>query len=242
MPDVITHPARLDMTRYIRPGDTVAWSQACAEPLTLTECLVAQRAQLGSLRCFLGIPASRTVGPQHADHLSFLSYCGSGSNRALYGAGALDIVPCHYSELPGLLARGPLRADVLLLQLAPADEDGNHSLGLAHDYLAEAVDTARVVIAEVNDQVPRTRGPRVLSPASLDVVVHTSRPPAELALRPADMRTARIAVQVAELVEDGATLQFGVGTLPEAVLRQLHGHRRLGVHSGMLSEDRKSVV
>jgi acetyl-CoA hydrolase len=214
----------------------VVWGQACAEPLTLTERLMAQRAAIGQFRCFLGIPASRTVRPEHADHVSFVSYCGTGGNRALFRAGVLDVAPVHYSTLPQLLTTGPLRADVVLLQLPPADSSGRYSLGLADDYTSAAIATARVVIAEVNDQVPRTCGPRTLTAEDLDVVVYTSRPPAELTPRPPDAVTRRIAEQVAGLIDDGATLQFGIGALPEAVLAGLTDRVHLGVHSGLLND------
>jgi acetyl-CoA hydrolase len=226
----------LHFAELIRPGDTVVWGQACAEPLTLTERLMDQRAEIGSFRCFLGIPASGTVRPEHADHVRFVSYCGTGTNAALARAGALDVVPVHYSTLPDLLTHGPLRADVVLLQLPPADQRGRYSLGLADDYFSAAIGTARVVIAEVNDQVPRTCGRRVLTGTDLDVLVRTSRPPAELAPRRADEVTQRIARNVAGLIEDGATLQFGIGALPEAVLAELADRRDLGVHSGLLSD------
>jgi acyl-CoA hydrolase len=226
----------LDLSQFVRAGDTVLWGQACAEPLTLTERLIAQRAAIGQFRCFLGIPASDTVRPEHADHVRFVSYCGTGTNAALLRAGALDVLPAHYSALPGLLAEGPLRADVVLLQLPPADSRGRYSPGLASDYLMAAIETARVVIAEVSDQVPRTSSARHLTGADLDVVVHTSRSPAEFASRPADATGRQVARHVAGLIEDGATLQFGIGALPAAVLDELFDRRGLGVHSGLLND------
>lgn len=235
MPEVLHDIDELDLARYVRPGDLVVWGQACAEPLSLTERLMAQRADIGRFRCFLGIPASDTVRPEHADQVSFLSYCGTGSNRALHQAGALQVLPCHYSALPGLLTTGPLRADVVLVQVPPPDEHGRYGLGLGDDYFSAAIDTARVVIAEVNDQVPRTAG-RSLPADTFDVVVHTSRPPAEIAPRPADPVTRKIAANVAALIDDGATLQFGIGALPEAVLTELSDRRDLGVHSGLLND------
>lgn len=235
MPEVLHNIDELDLARYVRPGDLVVWGQACAEPLSLTERLMAQRADIGRFRCFLGIPASDTVRTEHADHVSFLSYCGTGSNRALHHAGALEVLPCHYSALPGLLTTGPLRADVVLVQVPPPDAHGRYSLGLADDYFSAAIATARVVIAEVNDQVPHTAG-RSLPADAFDVVVHTSRPPAEIAPRPADSVTRKIAGCVAALIDDGATLQFGIGALPEAVLTQLSDRSHLGVHSGLLND------
>jgi acyl-CoA hydrolase len=226
----------LDLTRYIRPGDLVAWGQACAEPLTLTEALASQRKELGGIRCFTGISSSSAVHPDHSDCLAFSSYTAAGANRALRRAGALDILPCHYSELPRILGTGPLRADVLMLALPPAQADGTFGLGLGADYLAALVDTARVVIAEVNDQVPDVGCNRRLRPEEIDVLVPVSRPPAEYPEAPPREVEAVIAGYVAGLVPDGATIQLGIGSMPSAVARRLHGHRDLGVHSGMISD------
>ena len=107
----------LDLASYIRPGDTVAWGQACAEPLTLTGALIEQREQLAGVRCFTGVSAA--LRPEHCDHLSVTSYTAAGANRALARAGALDILAAHYSELPAILAAGPQRVDVVLLSLPP---------------------------------------------------------------------------------------------------------------------------
>jgi acyl-CoA hydrolase len=236
---VTTRAGRLaapDLARYIRPGDVVAWGQGCAEPLTLTEALADQRKQLAGVRCFTGISSPAAVRPEHCDYLSFSSYTAAGANRALAEAGLLDIVPCHYSRLPEILSRSPLRVDVLFLALPPAGPDGTFGLGLGADYLAPLVGTARTVIAEVNDQVPDIRGDRRLSRGEIDVLVHTSRPPAEHPAQPVGATGAAIAGHVAGLVPDGATLQVGIGTLPAAVVRHLRGHRDLGVHSGMITD------
>ena len=226
----------LDLTRYIRPGDLVVWGQACAEPLTLTEALASQRKELGGIRCFTGISSSAAVHPGHADYLEFISYTAAGANRALTGANALDILPCHYSELPRILGTGPLRASVLLLSLPPAGPDGTFGLGLGADYLATLVGSARVVIAEVNDQVPDLGCDRRLRPEEIDALVPLSRSPAEYPEAPPREEDAVIAAYVAGLVPDGATIQLGIGSMPSAVARRLHGHRDLGVHSGVITD------
>ncbi len=228
--------AELDLASHIRSGDTVLWGQACAEPVSLTEALVRQRSGLGGVRCFLGIPSTDTLRPEHADHLSFVSYSAAGANRALYQAGVLDVLPCHYSELPRVLSEGPLRADVVMLSLPPAGPGGRFGLGLCADYVAAVIDRARVVIAEVNEQVPEIAGCRALSRDEIDVIVHTSRPPPEHPAAPPKDVEAAIAARVADLVQDGTTLQFGVGGLPSAVLPRLKDRRDLGVHSGMISD------
>jgi acyl-CoA hydrolase len=229
--------AGLDLTRHLRPGDTVTWGQACGEPLSLTRTLASQRASLSGVRCFLGIPCSDTMRPEHADHLRFVSYSGAGANQALLRAGALDLLPCHYSALPSILAAGPLRADAVLLALPPARPDGRHGLGVCADYVAPLIGTARVVIAEVSDQVPDVGCVGSVSRDDLDVVVYTSQEPAQYhAARPLQSAEVAIAELVAGLVEDGATLEIGVGSMPSAALSALSDHRDLGVHSGMITD------
>jgi acyl-CoA hydrolase len=228
--------AALDLARYIRPGDTVAWGQACAEPLTLTEALADQRKELGGVRCFTGISSSPAVRPENCDHLSFASYTAAGANRALVAAGLLDILPSHYSDLPQILGDGPLRADVLFLSLTPAGPDGSFGLGLGADYVAALVGGGARVIAEVNDQVPDVGCDRRLTRGEIDVIVHTSRPPATYPAAPARPAEAAIAAHLAGLVPDGATLQLGLGSMPSAVARHLRGHRDLGIHSGVITD------
>lgn len=226
----------LDLGAIVRPGDTVMWGQANAEPLPLSQALMAQRHAIGSFNVFLGITYSDTLKVEHADCIRFSGYAGTGGNRALAKAGKLDVLPCHYSHLRDLMTSGRLKVDVLLLQLAPANERGELSLSVAHEYLIPALETARVVIAEVNQQAPWTYGERPVLEADLDYIVHTSRPPLELVQPqpgPAELATAR---NVAALIEDGATLQFGLGALPEAILAQLADRRDLGVHSGALGD------
>jgi acyl-CoA hydrolase len=226
----------LELASYIRPGDTVAWGQACAEPLTLTEALAEQRKQLGGIRCFTGISSSAALRSEHCDYLSFTSYTAAGANRALVQAGALDILPAHYSELPALLATGPQPVDVVFLSLPPQRPDGTFGLGLGADYVATLVGHAGVVIAEINDQVPDLRCDRRLSPDELDVVVRVSRPPAEYAAAAPRGIEDTIAGHVASLIPDGATLQLGIGSMPSAVARRLRAHRDLGIHSGMITD------
>jgi len=223
-------PEALDFAALLRPGDRMVWGQAAAEPLTLTERLFAQAAAVPGLSAFIGM--SWGTPPAEGPGLAFRSYCGTGLNRALERAGRLDILPCHYSELAGVLAP---QVDVLLLSLA-ADGAGGFSFGAAHEYLVPLVGRARLVIAEVNDATPFTFGERTLAAADIDIIVRTARPlapPPKAAAGPAD---AAIARHVAGLVEDGAVLQIGIGSLPETILAALAGHRDLGLHSGLVSE------
>jgi len=226
----------LDLGAIVRPGDCVMWGQANAEPLPLSQALMAQRHAIGKFSVFLGISYSDTLKAEHADCVRFSGYAGTGANRALVKAGALDILPCHYSHLGDLIARGRLKVDVLLLQLAPANERGEYSLSIAHEYLIPALDAARVVVAEVNALAPWTHGVRPVLEADLDYIVHTARAPLELLHPQPGAAELAIARQVAGLIEDRATLQFGLGALPEAILAELADRRGLGVHSGGIGD------
>jgi acyl-CoA hydrolase len=236
MTTVLGDIGALDLARYIQPGDMVVWGQACAEPVTLTAALAAQRGRLGGIRCFAGICGTAAVRPDYADHLSFLSYTAAGANRSLAAAGALSILPSHYSQLPAVLSAGPLRADVVLLSLPPAGPDGTFGPGLGADYIAPLVASARVVIAETNDQVPDVGSAARFSRADLDVLVPVSCPPPQYPAPPPRDVEETIAGHIAGLIPDGATIQLGIGSMPSAVARRLRGHRDLGVHSGMISD------
>jgi acyl-CoA hydrolase len=233
----------LDLARYLRPGDTITWGQACSEPATLTELLVEQAAGVGRLRCFVGIPAGSSVRADTAPaSLDVHSYCGAGTNAALHADERLEIWPVHYSSLPRMLSGGTLHADVVFVQVSPPDEHGRHSLGLGDDYFSAAIDTARVVIAEINDQVPFTYGARTLTEADFAASIRTSRTPGQMPPAPVGDQAVEVARNVARLVPDGATLQFGIGALPEAVLAELRGHRDLGIHSGIINDTAMDLI
>lgn len=223
----------IDLASVVRPGDGIISGQACAEPQTLLEALVAERARLSGCRLFLGANYSGIVKPSHSDHLRLASYGGIGHNRALSDAGVLDVLRVPYSHLAGMIRSGRIRADVVFVQVSPANARGEHSLGLAADYLVPALDVCRAIVAEVNDQVPWTHSERLLRRDEIDLCIETSRPPAEARNRSIDSAIARNA---AALVPDGSVLEFGVGGLPDAVCEFLRERRDLRVHSGTIGD------
>ena len=225
----------VDLTSVVRPGDGIIWGQACAEPQTLVEALVAQRAHLSGVGVFLGSSYSGILTPQHADHLRLSSYCGTGSNRALADAGVLDILPAPYSQLGALIRERKIKCDVLMVQVSPPNARGEYSLGLGVEYLAPALSTARAVIAEINDQVPWTYTDPVLREDDLDLVVRSSRAPVFLDYKTGELERA-IARHAAEIIPEGAVLECGIGSLPNAVIAALKGRRGLGYHSGVICD------
>ena len=226
----------LDLSGIIRSGDGVLWGQGCAEPQTLVEAFVGQRGAYPGASAFLGVNFSGIVRPEHADHLRLYAYCGAGRNRALADAGALDILPVPYSQLAGLIRSRRIRVDVLMLQLSPPNARGEHSLGLAAEYLVPALEAARVVIGEINERVPWTYTERLLRADDLDVAVRSSRDPAAAPYGSPGEVERRIAAHASAYVPDGATLETGLGALPDAVLQALGDRRDLGVHSGALGD------
>lgn len=226
----------IDLAEFIRPGDGVLWGQACAEPLTLTEAFVAQRAAYPGASAFLGVNFSGVVKAEHADHLKLTSYCGAGHNRKMADSGALDICPFPYSQLGGLIRTRRLKADVLLLQVSPPNERGEYSLGICVEYLGPALATARCVIAEVNDQVPWTHTEPLLKARDFAAVIHTSRPPVALPYgAPGEVELA-IGRNASKYIPDRSVLEFGLGSLPDAILAALADRHDLGVHSGLLCD------
>ncbi|MDS0791455.1 acetyl-CoA hydrolase [Burkholderia pseudomultivorans] len=212
------------------------WGQSHAEPVTLMRALVAQRHSFKRIRVFLGIGLADVLTPEHADAIDFLAYCGSGANRKLARANVLDILPAHYSQLPELVRSGALRIDVVMLQVSPPDEHGRYSLGLAREYLVEALKHARAIVAEVHPDVPWTYGGPFLRAADIDLLVTSDTPfPDAVATEPGPVEQA-IGQHVASLVEDGATLQTGIGAIPDAVMAALHDRRDLGVHTGSVGD------
>lgn len=226
----------LDLTRHIRPGDTVMWGQAYAEPRDLIDLLVEQRNALGRIRLFLGIGLGDALKPEHIDAFDFLSYCGTGSNRLLAEAGVLDILPVHYSRLPHLIASGALRIDVVLLQVSPPNKDGRYSLGMAREYLLSAIRHARVVIGEVHPDVPWTFGGPYMTDQDFDELVPSNALLPESTPRRVGTLEEAIGRNIASLIEDGATLQMGIGNIPDAALMALSDRRDLGVHTGAVGE------
>ena len=228
--------SELNLRDWVRPGDRILWGQAAAEPLCLTEALVAQRAGLGGVTVFLTLSLTDTLCPEHADHLRFEGLGGLGTNRRLTRAGLLDPYPAHLSNFVGALASGQFRADVALVQLAGPDADGNFSAGINHCFTAELIEAARVTIAEVNAAAPVTAGGAPIRPDQVDVIVRSNRPLPELPWEPPTDADLRIADHVVELVPDGATVQVGIGAVPSAILQGLHSRRDLGIHTGMISD------
>jgi len=238
---IVNDPAQLDLTEFLRPGDRIVLGQACGEPTTLVEALIAQGKDIGNLSAFIATSFSGLFTPETADSFALSSMGAIGSLRAMTKAGKLAVIPLHVSQVGPMISAGILGCDVAMIQVSPADSNGRYSCGLISDHVRAAVDKARVVIAEVNDQVPYTAG-ETLPASAIDVAVHVSRAPVEVPAAKIGATDEAIARHCAAYIGDGAVIQTGVGAVPDAILRLLHDRKDLGVHSGMLGDGLVDLV
>jgi acyl-CoA hydrolase len=234
-------PGALDLRRFLRRGDGVFWGQGSGEPALLVDRLIEQCAEIGDLTGFSGYAYREVLAEPAAAALDLVSYGALGALAKVAARRPLRVVPAHFSALPALFAAGALPGDVALVQVAPPDAAGNCSFGLDATYVADAVASARLVIAEVNEAVPRVAGV-TLPWERIDVAVRTDATPLQLPPARGGEVEARIAARIAALVDDGDTIQVGVGALPEAILRELRGAHDLGVHSGMICDPIADLV
>lgn len=222
--------SQLNWQEIIQENDLVIWGQAQAEPLTLTRHLMQQRHLLKPFKIFLGISNYGTCQIEHTDKIQFQSYCGAGSNRFLAKENKLNIIPTHYSHLTKVL-----NPDVVIVQVSAPNKLGQYSLGLGQDYIYDFIHKAKVVIAEINTSLPWTFSEHYLTDADFDVTLKTSRT-IDFEPVPYSSINQKIAQYVAELIPNGATLQIGIGSLPETILSALQSHKDLGIHSGIISD------
>ncbi|WP_426613953.1 acetyl-CoA hydrolase/transferase family protein [Bradyrhizobium sp. McL0616] len=232
---MLENTTAIDYSGLIREGDLVVCGQATAEPVTLTEALVAQAGHLPAFRMMVGPIFSETFSASYTPNISFQSYGVIGSARRLAKAGRLDVIPSNYSAFCADFASRRHKADVVLVQLAESG-DGRLSASLSNDYVIDAARGARLVIAEINPDAPFTFGAEWPADVSIDIRVAGPRPPVELPSTPLDDVSRKIAAHAASLIADGSTLQFGVGQIPDAILSSLSHARDLGIHSGLIND------
>lgn len=226
----------IDFSQYLTAGAGVWWGQAAAEPRPLVDALIAQSDRIGPLRVFTGLSWNDQLAVSMPDAVSMVSYGGLGELRELSKSGRLDVVPCHYSALPRMFAEHRLPCDVGLVQVSPPDADGMCSLGVGIDYVADAIPHTPVLIAEINAQMPATQGTPRIPVDRFAATIFTDRALPEDTLRAPSEADRVIAARIAELVDDGDTVQFGVGSLGSAVVDALTGHEDLGIHTGMITD------
>jgi len=226
-----------DVVAAVRSGTAVFVHGACATPAPLVEALCARR-DLADVRLYhlhTAGPAPFAAPGREREFRSVSLFTGAPLRQAIAEDRA-DFIPIFLSDIPELFLSGQVPLDAALVQVSPPDRHGLCSLGTSCDAAKAAVETAHVVLAEINEQMPRTHGNNVVPLERIHAFVATDRPLCEHTSEPETAVEARIGELVAGLVEDGSTLQLGIGGIPDAVLSRLHEKRDLGIHTEMFSD------
>ena len=226
-----------DVVAAVRSGTSVFVHGACATPAPLLEALCARR-DLADVRLYHLHTAGPApfAAPDRAREFRSVSLFAGAPLRQAIAEDRADFIPIFLSDIPDLFLSGQVPLDAALVQVSPPDRHGLCSLGTSCDAAKAAVETARVVLAEINEQMPRTHGNNVVPLERIHAFVATDRPLCEHPPEPETAVEARIGELVAGLVEDGSTLQLGIGGIPDAVLSRLHDKRDLGIHTEMFSD------
>jgi 4-hydroxybutyrate CoA-transferase len=226
-----------DVVSLVRSATNVFVHGACATPAPLLEAL-CERRDLADVKLYhlhTAGPAPFAASGREREFRSVSLFTGAPLRQAIAESRA-DFIPIFLSDIPSLFLQGTVPLDVALLQVSPPDAHGLCSLGTSCDAAKAASETARIVVAEINEQMPRTHGNNVLPFDRIHAFIATDRPLVEHHLEPETAVEARIGELVADLVEDGSTLQMGIGGIPDAVLSRLHHKHDLGIHTEMFSD------
>lgn len=225
--------------QIVESGNRVFVQGACATPSPLIEALVARGEELHNVE----LTHLHTYGPtpytdeRWRGHFSLRALFVGENIREAVNAGRASYVPVFLSDIPMLFAKdGVLPVDVAFIHVSPPDEHGYCSLGSSVDVTRAAVDNAEHIVALVNPYMPRTHGDSFLHISQIECAVHWDGPLYEVESRKPNETQLQIGRHVAGLIDDGATLQLGIGAIPDAVLRALYDRRDLGVHSEMFSD------
>jgi 4-hydroxybutyrate CoA-transferase len=226
-----------DAVSHVRSLTNVFVHGAAATPTPLLDALV-QRTDLEDVRLY-HLHLEGTVpfaAPEHAGRFHSVSLFTGPALRKPIAEGRADFLPIFLSDIPTLFTSRRVRLDAALVQLSPPDRHGLCTLGTSVDVARAAVDAAPLVVAEINERMPRTLGNTAVPLDRVTAFIHTDRPLPELVADPETAIEGRIGELVAQLVDDRSTLQMGIGGIPNAVLSRLHGKRDLGIHTEMFSD------
>ena len=223
----------------IRSGDRVWVHPGCNTPTRLIDAMVARAPELERVEVahILAVAPAPYAAPGMEGHFRHRSLFVGANVREAVNAGRADFVPIHLHEIPTLISSGLMPIDVALIHISPPDEHGFCSYGVGIEVTKAAVESARTTIALVNQQMPRALGDSFVHVSKLTHVVEADEPVLELPMAPEVSEVARsIGRNIASLIPDGATLQMGIGEIPDAVLIFLQGKKHLGVHTEMFSD------
>ena len=224
--------------RVVKDNSHVFLTGNCSVPQTLLSALVDYSQELYDVEVVqvLALAGDEYAAPHMSPHLRINTLFISGNVRRAVNEGRADFTPCFLSEIPGLFSSGRLPIDVALIQVSPPDDHGYCSYGIEVGVSKTAAESAKIIIAEVNPKMPRTLGDSFIHVSKLDYIVEVGYDLPEIRLGVADEISDKIAQHIAGIIPDGATLQTGIGAIPDAVLKHLKNHKHLGLHTELFSD------
>ncbi len=228
-----------EAVKVVKSGDRVFIHGSAATPVCLVQALQQRHAQLKNVE-FVSITNLGDIqfnDPVFRESFFFNSLFVSANTRAVANSDYGDYVPVFLSQIPQLFRKNILPIDVALIQLSPPDAHGYCSLGTSVDIALAAIEKAKTIVAQINPKMPRTHGDGFVHISTIQKAVwHESElPEVDYSAKVTDA-IVQISKNVASLIDDGATLQMGIGSIPDQVLQNLHGHKDLGIHTEMLSD------
>ncbi|WP_088279538.1 acetyl-CoA hydrolase/transferase family protein [Ideonella sp. A 288] len=233
-----------DAVGLLRDGDAIVVPTGVGEPPTLMGALSDRRREWHGVTVaqILAVRKYAYIDPETAHHVRPVAYFYGGATRPGGQAGWVDFIPNCFSELPSLIERGLTPADVVFTMASPMDAHGYFAISLAADYTMAAIAKARAVVLEVNPNVPFAYGRCHVHISQVAALVESSEPVFEVGLPTIGPVQEAIGRQVADLIDDGSTLQIGYGGIPDAVVMQLTQKRDLGVHTEMFGDGLLTLV
>ena len=233
-----------DAVRQVHNGDMIVVPTGVGEPPTLLAALSEQRRDFEGVQIAQILPLRKYgyFDPETAEHVRHCAYFFGGPSRPGGQGGWIDYVPAYFSELPTLIERQQLPADVVFTMASPMDEHGYFSISLAADYTMAAISRARAVVLEVNPNVPFANGNCHVHVSQVSALVESEEPVLEVGLPAIGPVQEAIGQYVADMIPDGATLQIGYGGIPDAVVMQLTHKHDLGIHTEMIGDGIMTLV
>ena len=241
---MILHKNASEAIKHIPNTGIVFVHGQAAAPSTLVKAVVEQASRFDHLKMIhLHTEGNADYAkPEFANHFEVVNLFVGSNIRPYVDLDRVDYLPCFLSEMPGLFRKKIIVPDVALISVSPPDDKGYCSLGTSVGATRAALEHAKLIIAQVNSQMPRTHGDAFIHESKIDHGVEVNTPLPSLERKVLSEVEKKIGFHVAGIIEDGATLQIGIGAIPDAVLAELKGHKRLGIHTEMWSDGALELI
>lgn len=227
-----------DLPGIIGPRAVVGLGNACAEPQTLIDALIEGKNSFEAIEIFGMIHywTDRFLKNNLKEKFKLNVFMVDRYTVEGIKKGFTEYIPCRYSRIPELFQKRYIQIDVALISVSPPDAKGNCTFGVSSDFTKAMAENAKIVVAEINEQMPHVYGDTLINVEKIDYMIETDRPLPQVPSPKTTDKDRCIGEYVSRLIDDGATIQIGIGRLSEAALESLHGKRCLGVHSGLLTD------